>query len=393
MSKTYPRGAERIQSFGTTVFTVWTQLAQKHQAINLGQGFPDFAPPEFVREAGRQAMEGYQQYSPHKGFPALRNALAQQAERDWGRSVDPEKEITVTVGATEGIYAVIQALIDRDDEVILIEPFYDSYPASILMAGGVPRFVPLRPNATHQWELDLDELRSTITPRTKALILNTPHNPTGKCFTREELLGLAALCIEHDLLVIADEVYDRLLFDDREHVSIATLPGMWERTLTISSAGKTFSVTGWKVGWVIAPEDLTHALQMAQQWIPFCVATPMQAAVAVAIEQSKENNYYNEVRDLYQKKRDFFFQVLQEANLNPYPAEGTYFIVADTSAWGFDNDEAFCHHLTTNVGVVAIPPSYFFSPPNKHIAHKMARFAFCKEDHVLEAAAERLRKA
>lgn len=392
MAKNYPRGAERIQSFGTTVFTVWTQLAQKYQALNLGQGFPDFSPPEFVREAGRKAMEGYQQYAPLKGLAALRNALAQETAREWGRSVDAETEITITVGATEAIFAVIQALIDRDDEVILIEPFYDSYPASILMAGGQPRYVPLRPNAAQQWTLDLDELRQAITPRTKALMLNTPHNPTGKCFTAQELHDIAEVCLQHDLLVIADEVYDRLLFDDRKHLSIATLPGMWERTLTIGSAGKTFSVTGWKIGWVLAPQDLTHALQMAQQWIPFSVATPLQAAVADVLQQAQTNSYYSDLRAFYQKKRDFFFRVLQEADLNPYPAEGTYFIVADTSAWGFDNDETFCHHLTTQYGVVAIPPSYFFSPQNKHIAHKMARFAFCKEDHILEAAAERLRK-
>lgn len=397
MSQTFPSPqkikAERVAGFGTTVFTVWSQLARKHQAINLGQGFPDFDPPAFVMDGLQGQLDGYQQYSFLAGMPALREALAEQYQRDWGKSVDPATEITVTVGATEGIYATITALVDPGDEVILIEPFYDSYPACITMAGGVPKFVPLRPNTEGSWDLDMDELKQVISPKTRMLVLNTPNNPTGKCFTRDELQAIADLCIEHDILVLADEVYDHLLFDGREHVSIATLDGMWERTITLSSVGKTFSVTGWKIGWAVTSPALMDAIQMGVQWIRFAVATPLQLASATAIQASATNGYYDELTNDYQKKRDFLVDALKAAGLRPLVPEGTYFVIADTSDWGFGNDESFCRHLATEVGVVAIPPSYFYSEPHKHLAHHLARFAFCKKDEVLAEAGERLRNA
>ncbi|TNE46623.1 MAG: aminotransferase class I/II-fold pyridoxal phosphate-dependent enzyme [Deltaproteobacteria bacterium] len=397
MPQTFPSPhkikAERVAGFGTTVFTVWSQLAREHQAINLGQGFPDFAPPAFVMVGLKNQLDGYQQYSFLAGMPTLREALAEQYQRDWGRAVDPATEVTVTVGATEGIYATIQALIDPGDEVVLMEPFYDSYPASVTMAGGVCRYVPLRPDDEGSWYLDMDEFRSVVSPNTRMLVLNTPNNPTGKCFTREELQAIADVCIENDVLVLADEVYDHLLFDGREHCSIATLDGMWERTITLSSVGKTFSVTGWKIGWAITSPALTDALQMGLQWVRFSVATPLQLASAEAIQASATNGYYDELTASYQGKRDFLVDALKAAGLRPLIPEGTYFVIADTSDWGFENDESFCRHLVTEVGVVAIPPSHFYSPEHRHLAHHLARFAFCKKDEVLEEAASRLRNA
>lgn len=397
MSQAYPSPqkikAERVASFGTTVFAVWSKLAKEHGAINLGQGFPDFAPPAFVLEAGAESLKGYQQYSPYMGVPTLLEAIAAQVEREWGRRIDPLAEVTVTVGATEGIYTTIQSLIDPGDEVILLEPFYDSYPASVTMAGGVPRYVPLLPGDDGGWELDFDELRKVLNDKSRMLILNTPHNPTGKCFSKDELEQIAAICIEHDLLVLADEVYDHLVFDDHKHIPIATLDGMWERTITLSSVGKTFSVTGWKIGWAITSPALSEAIRMAHQWIPFCVTTPFQFATASILDQCATNGYYEQLRQEYQRKRDFFVKALDDVGLKPKSPEGSYFIITDTSDWGLESDEAFCHHMTTEVGVVAIPPSYFYAPAHRHLAKHFARFAFCKKDEVLEAAAQRLRQA
>lgn len=387
-----PVRAQRIADFGPTVFAVWTRLAQEHNAINLGQGFPDFAPPPFALEAAQEALTGYQQYSPLAGVPALRQALARQTEREWGRPVDPDQEITVTVGATEGIYTSIQAVVNPGDEVILLEPFYDSYPASVTMAGGVCRYVPVTPTKDGGWALDFDDLRKAITDKTRLLVLNNPQNPTGKCYTREELQQIADLCIEHDLLVLADEVYDHLVYEGATHIPIATLDGMWDRTITLSSVGKTFSVTGWKIGWAIAGAELSEAIRMAHQWIPFCVATPLQFATAAMLDQCEKNGYYDDLVQLYQRKRDSFLDVLRASGLRPITPQGTYFIMADTSEWGFANDREFCQHLTTEVGVAAIPPSPFYSDPHKHLANHLIRFAFCKKDDVLEAAAERLKQ-
>ncbi len=383
--------ARRIESFGTTVFTVWTNLAKKYEAINLGQGFPDFDPPPFVLEAGRQAFDGYQQYAPLAGMPHLLEVIAKQTSQEWGREIDPRREITMTVGATQGIYLTIQALVDPGDEVLLIEPFYDSYPASVIMAGGIPTYVPLRPTEEKKWALDFDELKKAITPKTRLLILNTPNNPTGKVFSLEELQKLAEIVLEHDLLVLADEVYDKLVFEGKHH-SIATLPDMWERTVSLYSVGKTFSVTGWKIGWAIAHPELTHALQMAHQWIPFSIATPLQNAVASIIEQSQHNGYYDELRRSYRAKRDFFVDALRSVGLDPFVPEGTYFILANTEGWNTKDDEEFCRLLISEYRVAAIPPSAFYSPEHKHLAAHFARFAFCKRDEILEESARRLRK-
>ncbi|MCC9077757.1 aminotransferase class I/II-fold pyridoxal phosphate-dependent enzyme [Litorilinea aerophila] len=400
--------AARVRGFGTTVFAEFTALAIEHNAVNLGQGFPNFPAPDFIKEAAQRAIAAdLNQYARSAGHPRLVNALSAVYSPLFGRELDPLHEIVVTVGATEGIFATIQALVEPGDEVILIEPFYDSYPAAVTMAGGTPVYVPLRPTANREraagWALDMDELRAAFSPRTRLLILNTPQNPIGKVFSREELAQIAALVQEFDAYVLSDEVYEWMVYGDGqepvEHVRIATLPGMWERTITLGSAGKTFSVTGWKIGWAIAPAPIAHAIFMAHQWIPFAVATPLQEAVACAFEEAEARGYFNWLRTTYRQKRDRLLQVLQEVGLQPVSPDGSYFIIFETGHLDVPvppntrRDYAVCRWFTQEVGVAAIPPSPFYSPPHKHLTDNLARFTFCKTDDLLEEAAERLRAA
>ncbi len=394
--------AARVQSFGTTVFTEYTTLSLEHNAVNLGQGFPDFPAPDFVIEAARAALAtGHNQYARGAGHPRLVNALAAVYSPVFGRELNPLTQIVVTTGATEGIFATIQGLVDPGDEVILIEPFYDSYPASVIMAGGTPIYIPLRPapgaTSAADWRVDVDELRAALNPKTKLLIINTPQNPVGKIISREELLTLAQIAQEHDLLVLSDEVYEWITYDETPHVRMATLPGMWERTITLGSAGKTFSVTGWKIGWAIAPEPLTHAVLMAHQWIPFAVTTPLQEAVGAAFEQVEERNYLHELSAMYQAKRDILLTALNDVGLPPVTPHGSYFILVDTTDLDAPTptddprDVQICRWLTREIGVTAIPPSAFYSAEHSHLAANIARFCFCKTDAILEAAATRLR--
>jgi len=376
--------AQRVQSFGTSIFAEMTALANAHQAINLGQGFPDFAAPAFLKEAARKAIQAdINQYAPSNGRPTLRQAVAEKMARQYGLSVDPDREITITHGATEAIFAAVMGLINPGDEVIVFEPYYDSYVPVIIMAGGTPRFYTLRPP---HWQVDEAKLAALITPQTRMIILNSPHNPTGKLFSREELTLIATLCQQHDLLVLTDEVYEHIIFDGRPHQPLATLPGMAERTITISSLGKTFSVTGWKVGWAVARPELTQAVFRAHQFVTFCGAAPLQEAAAAAL--STGDDYYAELAQTYQAKRDFLVGALQAAGLKPITPGGTYFVMTDISHLGFADDVAFCRHLTTEVGVAAIPPSAFYHHPAD--GAQLARFAFCKTDEMLQAAAERL---
>lgn len=399
--------ATRVRSFGTTVFAEYTALAIEHNAVNLGQGFPNFAAPDFIKEAAQAAIAAdLNQYARSAGHPRLVNALAATYGPLFGRELDPMQEIVVTVGATEGIYATIQALVDPGDEVILIEPFYDSYPASVIMAGGTPVYVPLRqqPNATHasHFALDMDELAAAISPRTRLLVINTPQNPLGKVFSRQELEQVAALAQQHDLLVLSDEVYEWMVYPALDgtpiqHVRMATLPGMWERTITLGSAGKTFSVTGWKIGWAIAPPHLAQAVFMAHQWIPFAVATPLQEAVGAALEEAPRQDYYSWLAKMYQAKRDKLLDVFNEVGLTPIRPDGSYFIIVDTRDLdvpvpdGTRRDVAVARWFTREVGVAAIPPSHFYSEAHQSLTENLARFCFCKTDETLDEAAQRLR--
>lgn len=381
----------RARDFAPSVFAEFTALADRHAAVNLGQGFPNFPAPGFVKEAAQRAIANEQnQYTRYGGHLGLVEALALQAEVDLGRVVDPLAEIQITAGATASLFSICQALLDPGDEVILFEPFYDSYPADVALAGGVVRFVPLYPHSDGRWRFDPGELRAQFNRRTKLIFLNTPHNPTGKVFDAAELSLIAALCQAFDVIVVADEVYERMTYGDVAMTRIAALPGMWERTLSIGSAGKTFSVTGWKVGWTVGPAHLISALRNVYQWVTFCVATPLQAALAEAVRMAPAARYYQEMAAIYQAKRDRLAGILAAAGLSPLPPEGSYFIVADVSGLGFPDDYAFCRWLTAEIGVAAIPPGAFYSPAHKHLARNLARFCFCKTDETLDAAAQRL---
>ncbi len=383
--------AGRIAGFGTTIFTEMSALAAQHGAINLGQGFPDFAGPQFIKDAAVAAIAAdHNQYPPMPGWPRLRQAVAAQWQRDHGRELDWQTEVTVTSGCTEALFGLALALLEPGDGAIVIEPAYDSYIPSITMAGGVPIVVTLHPpTATHPaWSLDEDELRAAFARSPKLILVNTPHNPTGKVFARAELELIAELCREYDVLALCDEVYDRLVFDDAAHVSLAELPSMWERSLSLNSIGKTFSVTGWKVGWAVGPAQLNHALRMVHQWATFTTATPLQDASAAALEHAAATSYYAELRAEYAARRELLRQALDHAGLPVLPSDGSFFLSADIAALGYTDDRAFCRALTTEIGVAAIPTSAFYSDQGR--AAKLARFCFAKRHQTIERAAERL---
>jgi N-succinyldiaminopimelate aminotransferase len=365
-----------------------SRLAAEHQAINLGQGFPDFDGPDEIKHAAKTAIDaGHNQYALSAGQTVLREAIAAHAQRFYGQSVHPDTEITVTCGASEALFLCMMALVDPGDEVIVLEPSFDVYVPDVLMAGGVPRFVPLRPPA---WTFDPDELAAAFNHRTRLILVNTPHNPTGRVFTPAELQTIADLCQKWNVIAVSDEVYEHLLYDDAHHRRIAQLPGMAERAITISSHGKTFSFTGWKTGWAIAPPNLTSALRRVHQFLVFASATPMQHAAAHAL--ALPDAYYQTLRAEYQARRDFLAAALRAAGLRLADPAGTYFILADFSALGFTDDVTFCRWLTTEIGVAAIPPSAFFSPPNQALGQTYARFAFCKRMETLAHAATRLQQ-
>ena len=382
--------AKRISSFGETVFATYSRLAKELGAVNLGQGFPDFDPPQFALDALVNAAKGYQQYAPLYGMPELLEAVSSKMSGRLGRELEPTQNVLVTVGATEALYASIQAIVDPGDEVILFEPFYDAYPADTIMAGGTPRFVPLHPQADGTWQVDFDELEQVFNNKTKAIIINNPQNPTGKVFSIEELDKIVALATTYNTIIISDEVYEHIAYE--AHTSIATRPGAWERTITISSVGKTFSVTGWKIGWAIAPKEIIDALCMAHQWIPFVVASPLQQASAQMIIEAENNDYYSELQNMYQAKRDLLFSALEKTPLKPLKPQGAYYIIADSSELDYKDDIALCLDFPKRVGVVGIPPSAFYSTEHKELAKNLVRFTFCKTDEALNDAATRLKE-
>jgi N-succinyldiaminopimelate aminotransferase len=384
-----PTIASRVAPFGTTVFTEINLLAQQYNALNLGQGKPDFdTPPDIVQHLVQAAQAGqYNQYAPGPGTASLRQAVADHAGRFYDMDIDPARGVLVTAGATEGIFASVLGLVDPGDEVIVIEPFYDSYVPNILMANAVPVCVPLHPPT---WTFDFDELRAAFSKKTRALILNTPQNPSGRVFTREELTRIAELCIEHDVTVIADEVYEHLLFDRVQHIPIATLPGMFERTVTVSSAGKLFSATGWKIGWVSGPPELIDGVGRAHQFITFAVHHPSQEAVAYAL--NLPDTYYELFKDMYATKRQLMMSALDSGGLKYHAPEGTYFIMADYSHLFTGTPLEFTRYLTREVGVASIPPESFYSQQHAHIGNGYVRFAFCKSDEMLAHVQERLAK-
>ncbi|MCA9693789.1 MAG: aminotransferase class I/II-fold pyridoxal phosphate-dependent enzyme [Myxococcales bacterium] len=380
-----PYLTSRLQGFGTTIFTEMTRLALEHGALNLGQGFPDFDGPNFIKQAAIAAIEGGDnQYCRMAGATALVQAIAAHQERFWGLRYDPMTEISVFSGATEAIFATLQALCEVGDEVVMFEPYYDSYRASVAMAGATPRYVTLR---APEFRFDKAALRAAITPKTRAILLNTPHNPTGKVFTRAELEFIAALCCERDLLAITDEVYEHIVFDG-EHAPLSSLPGMRARTVQISSAGKSFSFTGWKVGHACASPELSAAIRCAHQFITFCTATPLQAGAARAYRAA--DAYFEKLATEYRRRRDRLCDGLDALGFRVLRPQGTYFVLTDIRPLGFDDDIAFCRMLPEQVGVAAIPPSVFYSQSDE--GKHLVRWAFCKSDAVIDGALERLKR-
>jgi N-succinyldiaminopimelate aminotransferase len=377
----------RLEGLGTTIFAEMSALAAATGAINLGQGFPDTDGPEAVREAAVRALRDGRgnQYPPGAGVPELRAAVTEHQRRFHGLEFDPDTEVLVTAGATEAIAAAMLALLEPGDEVIAFEPFYDSYAACVAMAGGVR--VPLTLHAP-DFRPDLDRLRDLITPRTRLLLLNSPHNPTGTVLTRDELTAIAALAVERDLLVVTDEVYEHLVFDG-EHIPLISLPGMRDRTVSISSAGKTFSFTGWKVGWVTGSPALVAAVRTAKQFLTYVASGPFQYAVAEAL--ALPDTYYAHFRDDLRAKRDLLTTGLRDAGFTVHEPQGTYFVTTDIAPFGETDALTFCRTLPTRAGVVAVPNSVFYDHPTA--GRTQVRFAFCKRPEVLADATQRLRKA
>ncbi|MEP7026711.1 MAG: pyridoxal phosphate-dependent aminotransferase, partial [Actinomycetota bacterium] len=376
-----------MAGMGTTIFAEMSALAVATGSVNLGQGFPDTDGPSAVAQAAADAILAGRgnQYPPGAGIPELRQAITAHQQRFYGLSFDPDTEVLVTAGATEAIAAAMLALVEPGDEVIAFEPYYDSYAASIALAGGVRVPVTLR---APDFRPDLDVLAAAITPRTRLILLNSPHNPTGSVFTRAELAGIADLAIAHDLLVVADEVYEHMVFDG-EHIPIASLPGMRERTATISSAGKTFSFTGWKIGWVTAPPELVTAVRTVKQFLTYVSGGPFQYAVAEGL--GMPDSFYAGISAGLRGQRDLLCDGLAEAGFTVYRPQGTYFVTTDIAVLGETDGTAFCRDLPVRAGVVAIPAGVFYD--NAEAGRTQVRFAFCKKPEVLTEALARLAKA
>ncbi|QCQ89874.1 pyridoxal phosphate-dependent aminotransferase [Rhodococcus sp. SGAir0479] len=382
------RTVSRLQPFASTIFAEMTALATEHDAINLGQGFPDTDGPASMLDTARRAIaDGLNQYPPGPGMPVLRQAIAADRAARYGIEHDPDREVLVTVGATEGISAAILGLVEPGEEVLLVEPYYDSYAAAVALAGATRRAVSLVRDG-ERFALDLDALRAAVTPQTRMLVMNSPHNPTGTVFTDAELSAVAELACERDLLVLSDEVYEHLVFDGRTHTPLASLPGMYERTVTVSSAAKTFNVTGWKTGWVCGPAELVDAVRTAKQFMSFVAGGPFQPAVAHALDH--EQDWVIDMRNALQRKRDLLAGALRDAGFRVHSGGGTYFLCADITDLGTRDGVEFCRRLPERVGVAAVPISVFTDHPDRW--NHLVRFAFCKQDEVLTEAARRLRR-
>ncbi|WP_189046451.1 pyridoxal phosphate-dependent aminotransferase [Micromonospora sonchi] len=382
----------RMRPFGTTIFAEMSALAVRTGAVNLGQGFPDTdGPPEMLAAAAEALRSGRNQYPPGPGIPELRAAVAAHQHRFWGLEYDPDGEVVITAGATEAVAAAILALCEPGDEVVCFEPYYDSYAASIALAGAVRRPVTLRPGADGRYAFDPAALRAAFGPRTRLVLVNSPHNPTGKVFTPAELSLIAELCQEHGAYAVTDEVYEHLVFADAAsgHVPLAMLPGMRQRTLRISSAGKTFSCTGWKVGWASGPATLVSALLRVKQFLTFVNAAPLQPAVAVAL--ALPDAYFTDLRAGMRARRDQLVGGLTDAGFDVLTPEGTYFVTADITPLDGTDGVEFCRSLPERCGVVAVPTQVFYDDPEA--GRRLVRFAFCKRPEVLAEAGSRLRGA
>jgi aspartate/methionine/tyrosine aminotransferase len=377
--------ATRTAHFVESVIREMTRLAHLHGAVNLAQGFPDFPAPASIKQAAIEAIAAdHNQYPITWGTKPFRQAIAEKYRRTYGLDFDPEREITVTCGSTEAMIATLLATMNPGDEVIVFEPFYENYFPDTQMCGAVRKLVTLHPP---EWSFDREELRRAFGPRTKAIILNTPNNPTGRVFRREELEFIAALCQEYNALAITDEIYEHILYDGLEHVPIMAIEGMRDRTVLINSMSKTYSVTGWRVGWTLAAPDLSASIRKVHDFLTVGAATPMQQAGVHAL--ASEDSYYRELSAHYAERRDLILEILTEAGFKPLKPQGAYYVMADISAFGFANDRDFARHLVEKVGVAAVPGSRFFETPG--VGEQWIRFCFCKKVETLEAARQRLR--
>jgi aminotransferase len=384
------RLSTKAAQFTESVIREMTRLALAHGAVNLAQGFPDFPAPEEIKHAAQDAIAAdINQYAITWGAKSLRDAIAGQFARTQGPMVDPEREITVCCGSTEAMMSAMMALINPGDEVVVFEPFYENYGPDAILSGATPRFVPLHPPREGSvWTFDLEELAAAFGPRTKVLILNTPNNPTGKVFTRAELECIRDLVVQSNAFVITDEIYEHMVYNGAEHISLAALDGMRERTITINALSKTYSVTGWRVGWAIAPPEVTSAIRKVHDFLTVGAAAPLQEAGAIALQFS--DAYYLKLAADYLARRDKMLGILSGAGFRCFKPSGAYYIMTDISAFGFPDDVAFARHLVTEIGVAAVPGSSFYHRPAD--GGRQVRFAFCKKDATLEEAGRRLAK-
>jgi len=378
------RASLKAASFTESVIREMTRLADQHGAINLGQGFPDFAAPDEVKEAAQRAIaEDHNQYPVTWGVPAFRAAIAAKYARDYGMTIDPETEICVTCGSTEAMIDAMLGIVDPGDEVVIFEPFYENYRPDSIISGAVPRLVTLRPP---DWTFDETELRAAFNDRTRAIVINSPNNPTGKVLTREELVVIAELCIQHDAVALTDEIYEHIVYDGAAHIPIATLPGMRERTVTISALSKTYAVTGWRVGWSIAAAPLMAGIRPVHDFLTVAAAAPLQIAGVTAL--GLPASYYETIAAEYVARRDTMMTVLADTGFKASSVAGAYYVMADCSHLGLGDDVETARRLVEEAGVATVPGSSFFSRPQDG-AH-LLRFAFCKKLETLEAAGERL---
>jgi len=381
--------SDKVSQFTESVIREMTRQAMLYDAVNLAQGFPDFSAPEEIKQAARAAIDGdVNQYAITWGAKNLRNAIARQMGVWQGISVDPEKEITVCCGSTEAMISTLLAVCNAGDEVVIFEPFYENYGPDSVLSGARPRFVKLRPPtvAAGEWTFDEKELRAAFDRHTKAIILNTPNNPTGKVFTRAELELIRDLCVEFDVLAITDEIYEHILYDGTEHISMASLDGMRDRTVTINGMSKTYSVTGWRVGWAVAPENVTNAIRKVHDFLTVGAPAPLQEAGAAALSLPAE--YYAKLAEGYRVRRDRLIPALEAAGFQCFHPRGAYYVMTEISAFGFDDDVSFTKFLVKDVGVAAVPGSSFCRDARD--GARQVRFAFCKKLETLDAAAEKL---
>jgi aminotransferase len=383
--------SDKVGHFTESVIREMTRQAMLHNAVNLAQGFPDFSAPVEIKRAAQEAIAAdVNQYAITWGAKSLRQAIAQQMRTNHGLDIDPQTEVTVCCGSTESMISTLLAVCNAGDEVVVFEPFYENYGPDAVLSGAKPRFVKLRPPTTSggEWTFDERELRSAFHANTKAIIVNTPNNPTGKVFTRAELEMIRDLCVEFNVLAITDEIYEHILYDGTKHISIAALDGMRERTITINGMSKTYSVTGWRVGWTVAPPQITNAIRKVHDFLTVGAPAPLQEAGASALALSAD--YYKKLADGYRARRDRLIPVLEEVGFRCFKPRGAYYVMTDISAFGYPDDVSFAQYLVKEIGVATVPGSSFYNDPRD--GARQVRFAFCKRDETLDEAARRLRK-